>query len=506
MQGEPSIVIDLEDISLQEMSQKELAFRIEGREGVLLRIPLPSINRSNEHIDIVNDYLDASYAIELISQDCPNSSLEKKWENKYFPCYLLTIQNPQAEPLSTAILDLIWAFQYPENETSEANHINIREKVIEYEESITTKQLRFPEIIDDYFANLINGAYYQLEPEEVAALIKSHPERAYGFWVSAYYNNRTPKVYMSTDSWIVPREIAVESILEEFEYGNDLSLLNAELLLSNGRILAISEGIALEIPIAAVLRTLSCAEEVYYSTDGYTLKYEWSSRVFWQELRKNSDQPMPPRANRREESKLTCYVSEYSDFVVLEAGGARSVIFDVCALKKQEILEIAASSQYLVESIQDEIQSPPDISLPWSKLNDEIFEQLCYDIIYQNSRFDRHTIRKMGKSRSRDGGRDIVVSTKPRPGERSTKYIFQCKFYNSNGSANTSNVTSISDVIDQYGADGYGLMCSCYIDSTLYDKLDGIGKNRSIAIETWSKFEIERYIARRPTLRARFFS
>jgi hypothetical protein len=111
----------------------------------------------------------------------------------------------------------------------------------------------------------------------------------------------------------------------------------------------------------------------------------------------------------------------------------------------------------------------------------------------------------MGKSRSRDGGRDIVVYTKPELGKKSRKYIFQCKLYTSTASVNTTNVPSISDVIDQYGAEGYGIMCSCYIDATLFDRLDGIALHRSLQTETWSKFEIERYVARRPYLKNRFF-
>ena len=71
-------------------------------------------------------------------------------------------------------------------------------------------------------------------------------------------------------------------------------------------------------------------------------------------------------------------------------------------------------------------------------------------------------------------------------------------------SINTSNVGSVSDVIDQYRADGYGLMCNCYIDSTLFYRLDGISDRRGINIETWSGFEIERFLSRRPLLKQRY--
>src|SRR3546814_15556971 len=49
--------------------------------------------------------------------------------------------------------------------------------------------------------------------------------------------------------------------------------------------------------------------------------------------------------------------------------------------------------------------------------------------------FDPDTIRKHGKSRYRDGGRDIEILDMPRPGEdRPRKWIFQCKLVSGKGS------------------------------------------------------------------------
>lgn len=92
--------------------------------------------------------------------------------------------------------------------------------------------------------------------------------------------------------------------------------------------------------------------------------------------------------------------------------------------------------------------------------------------------------------------------TKSTFGEKPKKYIFQCKLSGREKSINTSNVGSVSDVIDQYRADG--LICNCYIDSTLFDRLDGASDRRGINIETWSGFEIERFLSRRPLLKQRY--
>lgn len=112
----------------------------------------------------------------------------------------------------------------------------------------------------------------------------------------------------------------------------------------------------------------------------------------------------------------------------------------------------------------------------------------------------------MGKSRSRDAGRDIVIFTAARPGYTPEKYIFQCKYLGGGGSLTSSKVTNISDIMDQHGAQGYGLITSGVIDSALYDRLDGISVSRGFKIETWSVLEIERYLSRHPQIKERYFN
>jgi hypothetical protein len=111
----------------------------------------------------------------------------------------------------------------------------------------------------------------------------------------------------------------------------------------------------------------------------------------------------------------------------------------------------------------------------------------------------------MGKSRSRDGGRDIVVYTNERPGISKKMYIFQCKFTKTSPSLSAQKVENISDTVVQYGAQGYGVMTPVLIDATLYDRIDAICNNFHIESDNWSGLEIERFIARHPNLRKRHF-
>lgn len=148
----------------------------------------------------------------------------------------------------------------------------------------------------------------------------------------------------------------------------------------------------------------------------------------------------------------------------------------------------------------------PDLACDWPTLTDEQFEQLCYDVILTIPRFDPDTIRKHGKSRSRDGGRDIEIFDMPRPREGGRrKWIFQCKLVSRPGSLSAAKVVDIGDMLDHYDVGGYGVMTSAPIDATLYDKLDAVCDRRAVEKMTFSVLELERALARNPVIRERYF-
>jgi Restriction endonuclease len=143
------------------------------------------------------------------------------------------------------------------------------------------------------------------------------------------------------------------------------------------------------------------------------------------------------------------------------------------------------------------------ISCPWHKLNDEQFEELCYHVIPKH--YKPTKIRKMGKSRFRDGGRDIEFYTPERLGTYSKKWIVQCKLIRDGSSLAASRINNIMDTIAQYGADGFCVITSSVIDSGLYDKLENIKRNYGIEIDDWSKLEIENFLDKHRELRDKYF-
>jgi len=147
------------------------------------------------------------------------------------------------------------------------------------------------------------------------------------------------------------------------------------------------------------------------------------------------------------------------------------------------------------------------IRCAWDTLNDEQFEELCYDVIRLHPKIETSSVRKLGKSRSRDGGRDIVAFEARKPADGPPiKWIFQCKLITDGRSLGGSRLQDVGDMLDQYNAQGFGVMTSAPIDATLYDKLDAVCGKRSILRRDYSVLELERELHARPAIRARYFA
>ncbi len=497
------MIVELDNEELQVMSVEEIECLLRTN-LVTIQIPLPSINVSNSYIDIIWDYLDASFVIESLSDKFSAIGLTKVWDVKHFPVYQLKIKNFDKKSLSLAIKSSIWSFQYPQDLAFEAEYDNYRGSINGYEEEVTEKKLAYPEVIDDYLINLIGGAYYELEYEAISDHLSCFPERNYGFISGSKYNTSTTKVLMSSNSWIIPSALSLDEVFNDNSYEGQISLLPAHLLMIDHKTVAISEIGVIDIPMGQLFQAVACYEEYSSPQDEYRQKLTLDGSLFQHSPQIALLQEKYSNDFIKTPSLFKVYVSEFSDFCVVSIGAASVVLFDIAKTKNSESHKFINATKQLLSSVEDKLVTDAKIDVNWDNFDDEIFEQLCYDIVYHNSKFDKTTIRKMGKSRSRDGGRDIVVFTKSISGDKPKKYIFQCKLSGREKSINTSNVGSVSDVIDQYGADGYGLMCNCYIDSTLFDRLDGISDSRGVDVETWSGFEVERFLSRRPLLKQRY--
>jgi hypothetical protein len=155
--------LDIEDIGNTRLSITEIDTITQQQSPFVLQVPLPSINVSNSYLDIISDYLDASFLAETLAKSASTMQIEKIWGIKHHPVYHFTIVPKNSSEVAKKIYELSILFGYDDN--SEDEHLWWREEVNEYGEKIDKREFAFPEIIDDYYANLVNGAYYELDSE-----------------------------------------------------------------------------------------------------------------------------------------------------------------------------------------------------------------------------------------------------------------------------------------------------------------------------------------------------
>ncbi|MPT35578.1 MAG: hypothetical protein E2604_10950 [Flavobacterium sp.] len=364
------------------------------------------------------------------------------------------------------------------------------ENLEDYKDDIRKRKLKFPELADDYFANLINGAYNEYEseyddPEEFrSTILKENPEHLFGFWKCMYSDTIQQDFYVSNESWIIPPESDLNEILRKHSSIEEFNLEEGNIFSLNGGYYVINENYLLRVSFPALAKAFQCVSHVFNQEQSLLERHDWLYDL---------------------KSINTISISDYANFILFTINGYKIILWHQYKLTFSDINLLNRNAAAIFNITSALIGLKDSISCNWSQLNDESFEELCYDIIYYDPKFDNKTIRKMGKSRSRDGGRDIVVYTHERIGYKAEKFIFQCKLIKSDSSLTATKVLDISDIVEQYEADGYGIFTSGVIDATLFDKIDKIANKRQLKIALSSKYEMERDLSMLPKLRDRYF-
>ncbi|QLE41660.1 hypothetical protein FD723_15375 [Nostoc sp. C052] len=340
-------------------------------------------------------------------------------------------------------------------------------------------KIYFPELADSFLANYVAGEY-DLDDEQVEELHRKYPERRHQFWKSFASLEIGYEFYVSQYSWIVPLESDITELLQKyggfedelppFEEANYLSILNYKPLVFNKTSVVF-------FPQEKLFQTQTCARDIL--------------------LQKRKDKYYDIQDFNQEIKEIS--LAKEGNILIVSDKSYQYLFFrDSLEKVKYENVE-----KYL-NIFKGLVGKPTEISCPWHKLNDEQFEELCYHIICKHYKPGKE-IRKMGKSRSRDGGRDIEFHTPERLGTDSRKWIVQCKLIRDGSSLTGSKINNIMDTIAQYGARGFCVMTSGVIDSGLYDKLDNIKRNYGIEIDEWSKLEIENFLDKHHELRDKYF-
>lgn len=475
---------NIDNVVSEVMTSYEIKFFLkENNSGFIFQ---KNLERARHYSDLAITYLEGSYVCEKVAELGETRKFKIDWKSSYHPIAQFEIIPNELEKLH----ELIYNFCIALSGEDEEETLGWMEGIREYEDSLRTIKLKFPDLADDYFANLINGAYNEYEttyddPEEFrSSILKQNPEHLFGFWKCMYSNSLQQDFYVSDESWIIPPKSNFKQILKKHSSIKKTDYRIGHIFSLNGDYYIITDNYILSISFPALVKALQCVSYVFHEERNLYNQFNWLYYL---------------------NGNYKISVSDFAGFVLFRINGYRIILWDQYKLTFSDINFLNKSATTIFRTMSSLIGLQDSITCDWTQLDDESFEELCYDIIYYDPRFDIKTIRKMGKSRSRDNGRDIVVYTHERTGYKPEKFIFQCKLIKSNSSLTATKVLDISDIIEQHEADGYGIFTSGVIDATLFDKIDKIASRRKLKTALSSKYELERDLAMLPQLKNRYF-
>ncbi|WNK42639.1 hypothetical protein [Pantoea agglomerans] len=485
---------------------------------VVVFIPLDSVGFSSSYIDLCDDYLEAIWTAEKLAGACQHAEVVYANDNnKHKKFFKLTLTNPNDEFYEVLRDCIILYKRFDDTISSDPpeDYSRLRDEVLSLENNLDNLNVKLPILLDDYYANLIGGKYYEMRadaPDDYRNEIIKYPERALGFWVSAYSSIFGVRCYASSDSWLLPKSIDLNNFFEITgqNYTFDKFTLS-NILVLNGVSYSTSDLIISYFPMQQYFKSRICSSiELSRDEDLWPPDpFDWSNATFTYSPYLNNIRdkighdssllaPAPTSGNY--------YIDLNGTLALVDDGEFYHLLYDTSELNSSQMKDLNAKLADAVLSTGVNIGFSDKLKHDWSTIDDEQFERLCYDIIYSHPRFNSETIRKLGNSRSRDGGRDIQVYDIPIDRlVAPKKWIFQCKLVKGKGSLSASKLIDVSDMLDLYDVEGFGVLTNTTIDATLYDKIDKVCSKRGIDQLNFSALEIEKELIRKPYIRMKYF-
>lgn len=455
-------------------------------------VPLPSVGSSSSHLDLADDFRDASLIAERLGACATRRSMSwPKMEHLNVIRLELNDYDPDAMALELAWMAIL--VSYPDHETDGLRDAfeQVSEARYDYEDSLEKRELLFPEIADHYVGNLVMSYGEWEDPEALTEHLQRHPERRYGFFITRSIRAGGRAVLSSDGELILPADALLAEVLASVGYSGE-ALLPARMVITEQEASFVGGHVVVGVPSELVTQAIACGDEYFRRTQSEPDSYDLVA--FRGRVAGADDGP-------------SALVGDMSGFAALRCSGFTVIFFSAHQRPTPGRAAQAEVLQSLATSLHDGGSAKPAPDLPWELLDDELFEQLCWDYLYTSPHFDRDRLEKIGKSRSRDGGRDIVAWTNRAPPfyRAPVKWIFQCKHIRTDDSLTPKHIKSIGDVIEQYDAGGYGVMTCGYIDATLHDRVDSICGKRGVEVRKFDRFLLQAFVAARPHLVDKYF-
>ena len=450
-----------------------LCFKIEIAIDIYLR----------NHSDVALEYLEIAFAAQKLSEI---SEIIKVYEtpkvNLYPHVVLITVTEKPYEMKNM----LKWFSMYFSGEFgSDEDEIEAREEFADFEDKIYNYSICpiLPHYCDLYFANFI-ASYYDWNAETIKKTLALHPEWRFFAWKSTWSRKLGFDLFISGEFWLLDISSDLSCALMDasdykIPFSKEKFTKPVRVITDMGKIYILMQDEVLCISLGLHFYIARCAEVVFPFEEDMFLNtgFDWGVSANF-------------------------YISNDSSLVVFKGGTYQYVLFyeSIEVLETNQIDKLASSIQDITADLLERGSNSIKVKCNWSLINDEIFEQLCYDLVLRDGKFIPEETRKMGLSKSRDGGRDIVTTFKTYSGHNKNRFwVIQCKFSKSKKSLGRNDV-KLSDLIDEYSPAGVIIATNMFIDAGAYDKFDKISKNRGTDIKYWDGLGIERLLNRNPDL------
>ncbi|EGF95691.1 MULTISPECIES: restriction endonuclease [Brevundimonas] len=486
----------MKTIDLDEVSGPFAGIQFDTFEETIVAFTIGGLGSSNSHLDIAAYLFDAVWAVEKLAGYA--AAISYRREGYFGRKLLITVREPKlgfGRVLDDVSLRMALDDEDPDP-TLQSRIDAIDAEISELEDTISERVAKCPDIVDWYLSNLVLGANYEWRsesPEYVRQQFADYPERRFGYFRSAHSTSVGASCFAGEKGWLLPAGRDLDVIFDATGQKCRMAeFLPATFVQAGGTETLCVAGQAAPFPMAAFLQGAGCIDAV--QRDGGDVDDEF-------------DPPRTLELIRFLQGRSRLWLHASGALALVEGQDFHQLLLiDAQPVRSTQLVKQAQAIGKMQSRLLEAGGLGQSIQCAWGTLTDDEFEELCYDIVRLHPKIDAERVRKMGKSRSRDGGRDIVAFERRSSAREQFKWIFQCKLVSDGRSLGGTRLTDIGDMLDQYEANGFGVMTSALIDATLYDKIDALCSRRSILRRDYSVLELERELHARPDLRARYFA
>ena len=143
--------------------------------------PMSHIHSSNSYMDIIHNYIEASYIAEELGKYATSIVTQEVSRYPHSPICRYEIVVKETEPFVERLRQLSIALS--DDQEDDDVLLEHQENLNAHAESLDNRRFLCPNLVDGYYANLVDAAYLELESELddgfLASEYKKYPEREF---------------------------------------------------------------------------------------------------------------------------------------------------------------------------------------------------------------------------------------------------------------------------------------------------------------------------------------